>query len=183
MSEELVIRHCSPTLAGLKTGSLFNCSYRTERELTEGVRQLNRRLVPNGLRVVPVRRQAGKALIYVYRPTRLRQDLAQPDARRLLAARGYPCDQPERCVARLMQRLGQAAEFPHEIGLFLGYPPEDVQGFLENRLCKCVGCWKVYGDEQAAQKRFRQFRKCADIYRQQWTQGRPLEKLAVKYRS
>lgn len=68
MSEELVIRHCSPTLAGLKTGSLFNCSYRTERELTEGVRQLNRRLVPSGLRVVPVRRQAGKALIYVYRP-------------------------------------------------------------------------------------------------------------------
>ena len=53
-----------------------------------------------------------------------------------------------------MQRLGQAAEFPHEIGLFLGYPPEDVQGFLENRLCKCVGCWKVYGDEQAAQNGF-----------------------------
>ena len=73
MSEELVIRHCSPTLAGLKTGSLFNCPYGTERELTDGVRQLNRRLGPSGLRVVPVRRQAGRALIYVYRPARLRQ--------------------------------------------------------------------------------------------------------------
>ncbi len=183
MSEELVIRHCSPTLAGLKTGSLFNCPYGTERELTDGVRQLNRRLGPSGLRVVPVRRQAGRALIYVYRPARLRQDLAQPMAQRLLAERGYPCGQPECCVARLMQRLRQAAEFPHEIGLFLGYPPEDVQGFLENRPCKCVGCWKVYGDEQASQKRFRQFHKCTEVYRQQWNQGRPIEKLAVKYRS
>lgn len=183
MSEELVIRHCSPTLAGLKTGSLFNCSYRTEQELTDGVRQLNRRLVPSGLRVVPVRRQAGRALIYLYRPARLRQDLAQPAAKRLLAARGYPCGHPERCVARLMLRLGQAVEFPHEIGLFLGYPPEDVEGFLENRPCKCVGYWKVYDNEQASQKRFRQFRKCTEIYQQQWEQGRPLEKLAVKYRS
>ena len=183
MSEELVIRHCSPTLAGLKTGSLFNCPYGTERELTDGVRKLNRRLGPSGLRVVPVRRQAGRALIYVYRPARLRQDLAQPMAQRLLAERGYPCGQPERCVARLMQRLRQAAEFPHEIGLFLSYPPEDVQCFLENRPCKCVGCWKVYGDEQASQKRFRQFHKCTEVYRQQWNQGRPIEKLAVKYRS
>lgn len=26
MSEEMIIRHGSPTLAGLKTGNLFNCS-------------------------------------------------------------------------------------------------------------------------------------------------------------
>lgn len=27
MSDEMIIRHGSPTLAGLKTGNLFNCSY------------------------------------------------------------------------------------------------------------------------------------------------------------
>lgn len=25
MSEELLVTHCAPTLAGMKTGSLFNC--------------------------------------------------------------------------------------------------------------------------------------------------------------
>ena len=36
----------------------------------------------------------------------------------------------------------------------LGYPAEDVQGFIENETkeCKCVGCWKVYGDEEKAKK-------------------------------
>lgn len=48
-------------------------------------------------------------------------------------------------------------DFPHEIGLFLGYPLEDVQGFIENRAegYKCVGCWKVYGDEEYAKQEFR----------------------------
>ena len=33
--EAFLIRHCSPTLAALKTASLFNCSYSTEKELIE----------------------------------------------------------------------------------------------------------------------------------------------------
>ena len=39
-------------------------------------------------------------------------------------------------------------KFPHEIGIFLGYPLADVAGFIRNkgRNCKCIGTWKVYGD-------------------------------------
>ena len=33
MSEELIVAQCSPTMAGLKTGNLFRCSYRSEKEL------------------------------------------------------------------------------------------------------------------------------------------------------
>ena len=181
MSEEILIRQGAPTLAGIKTGSLFPCPCEDREALLDDIRQLNRRLGPSGLRVVPVRRQAGRALIYVYRPARLRQDLAQPAAQRLLAERGYPCGQPERCVARLMQRLRQAAEFPHEIGLFLGYPVEDVIGFIENKgkNCLCCGCWKCYTDAEAAQKAFCRFRKCTSVYKRLFACGRTLDQLAV----
>ncbi len=33
ISEELVVFHCSPTMAGLKTGSLFLIPRRTEKHL------------------------------------------------------------------------------------------------------------------------------------------------------
>ena len=33
MSEERLIRQCAPTLAGIKTGSLFPCPYETREEL------------------------------------------------------------------------------------------------------------------------------------------------------
>lgn len=54
-------------------------------------------------------------------------------------------------------KLQSAPDFPHEIGLFLGYPAEDVKGFIENKAAcsKCSGCWKVYGDEQAARILFK----------------------------
>ena len=31
MSEEMLVCHCSPTLAGLKTGSLFSCPYSSQK--------------------------------------------------------------------------------------------------------------------------------------------------------
>ena len=35
MSEEQVVRHCAPTLAGLKTGSMFGAWYPSARALRE----------------------------------------------------------------------------------------------------------------------------------------------------
>ena len=36
LSEELLIFHCSPTMAGLKTGNLFNCPVNCGRRTGEG---------------------------------------------------------------------------------------------------------------------------------------------------
>ena len=72
--------------------------------------------------------------------------------------------------------------FPHEIGLFLGYPPKDVKGFIEEgpRCAKCTGCWQVYGDEEKALKTFERYRKCTEVYCAQVSCGKSLERLTVK---
>ena len=41
MCEELMIRHGSPTLAGLKTGSLFTCPFAEEQAMRDCVRCWN----------------------------------------------------------------------------------------------------------------------------------------------
>ncbi len=117
-----------------------------------------------GIRILPLRYRDGRALIYAYRPSKLSQDLQQADACSLLEKRGYTFGAPERCIIQLMQRLADGGEFPHEIGLFLGYPPEDVSGFIENRAkgYKCVGEWKVYGDADKAKETFAEYRKCTE---------------------
>ena len=63
MSDEMIIRHCSPTLAGLKTGNIFSCPYSNKKELFCAVRSLNQRLVPKGVRVVPLRMSAERVLL------------------------------------------------------------------------------------------------------------------------
>lgn len=181
MSEEYLIRHCAPTLAGLKTGSLFTCPCEEREELCQSLRGLNRRLRGKGLRAVPLRFSEKNALIYLYRPRKLSRDMADQQAEQLLRSRGYETGSCDHCVAQLRRRLAQQGDFPHEIGLFLGYPVEDVRGFMEQGpdKCKCVGCWKVYGDPEAAEKVFQQYRKCSRVYREQWAQGKDIERLTV----
>ncbi len=181
MSEELFIRHCSPTLARLKAGSMFPCSYDSVKELAEYLRQVNRVLVPKGLRVLPLRQRNGRALIYVYRTKALQQVLEDQTALEVLQKFGYKDNHLEHCICKLVNRFRADEEFPHEVGLFLGYPPEDVCGFIENKACgqKCVGCWKVYGDEESAKKTFALYKKCTDVYCTQWEKGKSIEQLTV----
>ena len=75
----------------------------------------------------------------------------------------------------------ESGEFPHEVGLFLSYPPEDVKGFIDHRAnnFKCTGPWKVYGDEGKARSLFAKYKKCTEIYCALWQSGSKLEQLAV----
>lgn len=181
MSEEMLIRHCAPTLAGIKTGSLFSCQCRSQKEIQNEVRRLNRVLAPKGIRVLPLRYFKQRALIYLYRPSHLERDLSDGCASALLKQYGYSFENSQRCVVQLVNRLRTCSGFPHEIGLFLGYPPEDVQGFIDNKAChcKCIGCWKVYGDEEKARQTFNRYKKCTETYFAQWSQGTAVERLAV----
>ena len=70
MSEEILIRQGAPTLAGIKTGSLFPCPCEDREALLADIRKLNRRLSPKGLCLLPIRFLAGQALLYLYRPRR-----------------------------------------------------------------------------------------------------------------
>lgn len=181
MSEETVVRQCAPTLAGIKTGTLFPYRFSSRERLAEEIRAYNRCFVPKGLCLIPLRYMEKSALLYLYRPAELKQDLRDGLARELLTAAGYRCDSCGACILRLIQRFRESGEFPHEIGLFLSYPPEDVKGFIENGAVnyKCAGLWKVYGDEQRAQSLFDKFRRCTEIYCRRWREGTDLEQLTV----
>lgn len=182
MSIDYVIQHAAPTLAGIKTGNLFPCTFTSTQDMVRDLREVNRVLVPRGLRLLPLRRKDDRALLYLFRPADLSRDLAGQEARRLLREAGYGDDLTHLvCLRELTRRLREGEDFPHEIGLFLGYPPEDVAGFMTHRgkNCKCVGCWKVYGDEQAARNLFEKYEMCSKIYSRQWQQGKSIEQLTV----
>ncbi|CDB86688.1 putative uncharacterized protein [Firmicutes bacterium CAG:170] len=181
MSEELLIRQGAPTLAGIKTGSLFPCACVCRAALLTEIRRINRTLTPKGLCLLPLRIADGRALLYLYRPARLSRDLQDSLAAELLRRAGYPEGGCAKCLAQLIRRFRAGEEFPHEVGLFLSYPPEDVRGFIEHRDdgCKCTGLWKVYGDEANAKRLFAQYRKCTQIYCALWQAGSDMERLAV----
>ena len=123
-------------------------------------------------------------LVYVYRESRLREVLTDENVRAFLAQEGYTLSEDGDCEPLLRQmarRLCCEAEFPHEIGVFLGYPLTDVVGFIENqgRNFTCCGCWKAYGDRDAAERLFAQLNKCTKVYLRLFHSGTPIFRLAV----
>jgi len=181
MSEAYLVKHSAPTLAAIKTAALFTCPYESKEQFLCAVRRINRLLVPKGIRLIPLRYDAKRVLVYLYRPEMLREDFSRQEVLNILRRAGYNDLREEKCILELIHRLNIREEFPHEIGLFLGYPPEDVQGFIDHHGndFKCCGIWKVYGNEERARRLFAAYKRCTDYYCDAILAGKTVEQLAV----
>lgn len=179
--EQHLIEFCSPTLASLKTANLFNHTYASEQELNGQLEYWNSCLKAKGIFLTDLFRCNGKALIYVYRKSYLISDLEQKGVGKFLAGYGYKTANVDQALAHLKSRVKQADGFPHEIGVFLGYPLGDVIGFIKNegKNCKYLGEWKVYCNECEAVKAFIKYNKCKSIYARLWELGRSVWQLTV----
>ena len=179
--EKFLIMHCAPTLASLKPASLFNYTYLSEEELSENIQYWNEEMNEKGLYLTILRKRNQKALIYVCRVPDLERVLKDFQILHFLNGYGYECGNCHEAIEILKSRLESQEDFPHEIGVFLGYPLEDVTGFIRNTGQNFVymGFWKVYGNKEEAVKTFHRYKKCTDIYSRLLEQGRSVKKLIV----
>ena len=109
-----------------------------------------------------------KAVLLLYEEHGLESFLKQAQVKELLMQKGYPCalesilqvNELLRVFAgRYRAYLRGDGEFPHEMGLFLGYPVEDVRGFMENEGKNFIyaGYWKVYENAEEKRRLFQKF--------------------------
>ncbi len=181
--EAVLVRHCAPTLAGMKPGSIFCFNHSPLEVSRQKVCQWNKQLAPFGLtvQILLERPSSSSVIVFVYRHNRLEQMLSDDAYQSFLAQAGYERTNLDDLLEQLAQRLRTQPEFPHEIGVFLGYPLRDVIGFIENhgRNFTCCGFWKSYGDPAEMQVCFACYRRCIQTYVAMFEQGIPLERLAV----
>ncbi len=182
--EKYLIEHCSPTLAGLKTANMFSLDIKSDDDFRVQINRLNLLMQPKGVKLAVLHIKDGRALVYVYRPEMLARDFRKNGTVDFMKQYGYFSNDninTNKAIKLLCKQFSLSDSFPHEIGVFLGYPLEDVVGFIENggKNCKCCGCWKVYCNECEAMKQFERFKKCSRIYKELWHSGRSIMKLTV----
>ena len=181
--EAVLVRQCAPTLAGMKPGSIFCFNHSPLEVSRQKVCQWNKQLEPFGLTVQILLERPGSSsvIVFVYRRDRLEQMLSDDAYQSFLAEAGYERTNLDGLLEQLSYRLRTQPEFPHEIGVFLGYPLRDVIGFIENhgRNFTCCGFWKSYGDPAEMQVCFACYRRCIQTYVAMFEQGIPIERLAV----
>lgn len=170
--------HGAPALAGIKAADLI--AWGTPEQCRGATfRRCQEELARRGISLRVLRAEGPRCLLLVYRRERLAGRLAEPGVRAMLARAGYPVQRgPEAQLEHLAARLA-GGEFPHEVGLFLGYPPEDVAAFCRHRGrdFKVCGCWKVYCDVEGALRCFRRYRRCREALCRRLEEGKALTQL------
>ncbi len=178
MLEETLVYHSAPTLARLKAGSLFTVD---AAEVGTELPRLQQELAQRGVTLTTLGLRSGRATLYVYRAEALEKVLRRWEIRAFLETRGYEDFTVEGALATLRARLSREKEYPHEVGVFLGYPLADVLAFIRSggRKCACTGCWKAYADPDAAKRTFETYHRCQAAYLRLFHLGYPLSCLTV----
>ena len=181
MLEQLLVAHGAPTLARIKVGNLIQTAVHDPARFDAELAALQSRLRGKGVEIAVLRRCGVGALIYLYRPDKLAGALAQEDIAAFLRREGYGALTVEAALATLRSHLTCGGEFPHEIGVFLGYPLADVESFIRHKGqgCALCGCWKVYHNVPEAARIFALYDRCRRIYTRLHRDGRSLEQLTV----
>ena len=158
--KKIIINHCSPVLLGCKPAALFPLR-------SENAVDVLSVLVRLRLGVTVLRKTENRLLVFVFEKERLEKTVINRDILPVLAGIGYPPGASLVGLLAYLRKQFSRIDFPHEIGFFLGYPPDDVLGFVRHngQNYKFSGYWKVYGDVEHAKELFRQFDACRECFK------------------
>lgn len=178
--EQQLANHCAPALTGIKASNLVSCQKKDFPSFQVTLWEYQQALSSTDIRFCVLCECSQRYLLLVYREKHLAKQLFQPEVQQLLLQDGYPLCKDVQCLLQhLSFRFSQSADFPHEIGLFLGYPVEDVIGFQTHKgkdfqLC---GYWKVYNNPEYAQNLFHRFDQCRNALCRRVQQGHSIIKM------
>jgi hypothetical protein len=152
----VILYSVAPTLAGHKSASIITLS-RNNRNLYLLWEKYKKSvlLAACGVDFFEVKNDSNTATILFYNKKRLEEVIYEEKNMSFLTKYGYSSSANlQENLKTLKSRFQE--KFPHEIGIFLGFPLEDVICFMKYPYKRCIFCgyWKVYKDPETAREKF-----------------------------
>lgn len=175
-TEKQVVLQCAPLLTGIKLSNLLNVG-------TDQKEEVFRLFAGTAVSCRILYEFDGRISLLLYREERLKAHLERSDVRRMLDGFGYAGMGIKETLLllsiRYQEHMDGLREFPHEIGLLLGYPPVDVAGFVENNGEGFLysGYWKVYGNLAETLKVFEQYDRAREYVIHMAGSGRDIREI------
>lgn len=144
---------CAPVLAGVKPSNILTLKNISEQEVADSLKEM-------GISYNMLCDSGARKVWLIYRREEILKIIEKEEYRTFLNTLGYQNFALDEMLRILNLRFEgyqkQCAEFPHELGIFLGYPLADVKGFIEHKGKDFLyqGYWKVYGDVEECKRMF-----------------------------
>ncbi len=157
--EREIILHCAPALCGIKSSNLVSLSLNNLRDIKE----LKKILCPK-YNIFVIKKTSKRILILIYNEDILYKTLFKDENYKYLLNNKYPNEKKiSTYLNYLKHKINHNKNFPHEIGVFLGYDVFDVMEFENgNKNCLYNGVWRVYSNLDEKLKTFDMFKTCSE---------------------
>jgi len=181
--DEVMIQCAAPSICGIKPANLF--SLHGEKFCESRFNWWENEYKKIGLKVSLMKNDEGLIRFFVYDLVWERKLLGDCLIRAYLAGKNYPVERgTQEVLNELFKRLCFEEKFPHEVGVFLGYPLEDVIAFEsgEGADCKFCGYWKVFGNVENSRKLCESYHKCSLLCKKWFEEGQKLLQIVTEYK-
>lgn len=157
--ENFLLYNSSLVLAGVKPSVTVTIKKTAEKLYDKWIEYGIDFLKRIKIEFVTLRETENALILLIYNKNQLRNYILKKEHKEFLVKLGYLDNEDlDEYITILVDRYNKY-NCPHEIGLFLGIPLDDVKDFMECADKKCLGCgyWKVYNDYNKAKEIFKQY--------------------------
>ena len=176
-----LILQCAPMLSGLKISNLFKIK-----------KAIFKRLLPvfkaAGISYYVLFDDSETFTLLLYFEEKLVSYLLNKDIEAFFKDLGYPKEFSLTAILlnfrkRYLEYILGGNVFPHEMGLLLGYPLEDVVGFIDNsgKNYLISGYWKVYSNPKQMKSLFNSFDYAKDEMLGSFFSGQSISNIILSY--
>ncbi|MDD6233002.1 MAG: DUF3793 family protein [Frisingicoccus sp.] len=172
--EVKIANQCAPVLAGIKPSNMLVLE-------NKHIHDVVRVLEGTGLSWRCLYAGEEKNIWLLYRKEAMEEIVSGKEQMLFLKEWGYEEDTLERMLMKFSQRFRHYRKdknlpFPHEMGVFLGYPMADVKGFIkyEGKNYLYCGYWKVYENVEERKELFRTYEEIRKVFVEEARKGKNL---------
>ncbi len=155
-----LLYHLSPVIKGVKPAITLSISI--HKELYQIWNEIGIDFVNSlGLQCTLLRKAQASIILYIYDSTQTEAIMQNFEILKFLHNLGYPMSSHFGDFVDMLVRRYAKYNCPHELGIFLGIPLDDVIDFMHctDKPCMLCGYWQVYNDIDTAKEIFASYDK------------------------
>lgn len=180
---QMMIHFCSPAICKIKPANIF---FIKAKDFSVTLfDEWKENLLKHGIKIICGNLSEKTVYVFVYNPEWERKILSNKIIQTYLSSKNYSdFKNINSVINKIINRMKNKTGFPHEIGIILGYPIEDVICFEKNqgKNCKYCGCWKSYTDVEKARQSLCDYKDCQILCMKWLNEGYTISQIICEYK-
>lgn len=176
-----MVLQCSLVLSGIKPSNLLIYDNHCEGCISEELKN-------TGTEHMKLYSGDKESISIIFNREKLENTLSNKENKDFIKQYGYDFEDISDVINKLSERYTEFKEgkidFPHEMGVILGYPLEDVSGFIENNGKNYLysGYWKVYKNAEEKIRLFKIYKDIKKYFVEQIETGKHLYQICSDFK-